>query len=110
MLCDCSRITLGDAYKILAAKFLVVAHAPLRKAACMVERGVQEVFQGEEFGFRLWKVVGAGGSGSKKIESDPVCVFLAYLAVEAALYGPGGELQGFQCQGTKLRVMRKGVF
>jgi hypothetical protein len=110
MLCDCSGITTKDAYQILGAKFLVVAHAPLWKPACMVERGVQDAFQGEKFGFRLWKVAGAGGSGSKKHESDPVYVFLTYIAVEAAMLRPGGEIRGIKCQGTWLRVMRKGVF
>jgi hypothetical protein len=99
-----------DAYQILGAKFLVVAHAPLRKPACMVERGVQEAFRGEKFGFRLWKVAGAGGSGSKKGASNPVYVFLTYLAVEAARLGPGGEVRGIKCQGTWLRAMRKSVF
>jgi hypothetical protein len=99
---------MGDAYQKLAAKFLVVANAPLREAGCMVEKGLQMVFQGEEFGNRLWKASGASGNGSQKIASDPVCVFITYLAVEAPLYGPGGELQGFMCQGIKLRVVRKG--
>jgi hypothetical protein len=101
---------MGDAYQFLAAKYLVLAHAPLRKAACMVERGIQQVFQDVEFGYRLWKVAGAGGAGSQKNATDAVCVFLTYIAVEEAIHGPGGELEGFWCQGIKLKLVNKAAY
>jgi hypothetical protein len=106
MLFDCSRIRVGDAYRKLAAKYLVLAKAPLREAGCMVEKGLQQAFHDKDFGYKLWRVAGAGGNGSKKIASDPVCVFLTYIPVEKPLYGSGGELEGFMCQGIKLRLMR----
>jgi hypothetical protein len=71
----------------------------------MVERGLHDAFQSEKFGLRLWRVAGAGGSGTKKGACDPVYVFITYLAVEATKLGPGGEVEGIQCQGIRLRVM-----
>jgi hypothetical protein len=104
-LCDCSGVTIGEAWEDLGAKFLVVADAPLRKPGCMVECGLQEAFQSEKFGRRLWRVAGAGSSGTKARALDPVYVFITYLLVEASKLGPGGVVEWIQCKGIRLRVM-----
>jgi hypothetical protein len=95
---------MGEAWRDLGAKFIKVADAPLRKPGCMVECGLQEAFERENFGRRLWRVSGAGGSGPKALALDPVYVFITYLPVEATQLKRGGEVEWIQCHGIKLRV------
>jgi hypothetical protein len=94
-----------DAYQTLGAKFIVVADAPLRQPACLIEGAVQAKFQPIKFGLRLWRCV-AEGMTSEKLAIDPVYVFLTYLALdEPAMPGPDGVIERIKCQGTWLRVM-----